>query len=107
MRSWLGGKKGPETAPPAPSASSAAGGGAPRYTANTIEAQLRQLADYAFMLRDYGTALANYRLAGAEFKGDKAWRHYAGALEMACAWRVHGVCMARAWHVHGACMARA
>jgi hypothetical protein len=82
MRSWLGGKKGPETAPPAPSASSAAAasGGAPRYTANTIEAQLRQLADYAFMLRDSGTALANYRLAGGEFKGDKAWRHYAGAL---------------------------
>jgi len=85
MRSWLGGKKGPETASPAPSASSAAAasGGAPRYTANTIEAQLRQLADYAFLLRDYATALANYRLAGADFKGDKAWRHYAGTLEMA------------------------
>ena len=44
--------------------------------------QLRQLADYAFMLRDYPTALANYRLAGAEFKSDKAWKHYAGTLEM-------------------------
>ena len=43
MRSWLGGKKGPESAPPAPSASSSAAGGAPRYTANTIEAQLRQV----------------------------------------------------------------
>ena len=84
VRSWLGTKKGPEpSAQPAPSASSTSTSGAPRYTANTIEAQLRQLADYAFLLRDYATALANYRAAGAEFKGDKAWRHYAGTLEMA------------------------
>eukprot|EP00964_Phaeocystis_antarctica_P071978 scaffold43968_cov61-Phaeocystis_antarctica.AAC.5 len=24
---------------------------------------------------------------------------------MACAWRVHGVCMACAWRVHGVCIA--
>ena len=36
-----------------------------------------KLADYLFLLRDYPAALQYYRSAGSEFKGDKAWRHYA------------------------------
>lgn len=55
----------------------------PRYTSNTLELQTLKLADYAFLLRDYSTALSNYRQAGTEFKGDKAWRHY--ALSQDCA----------------------
>jgi len=55
----------------------------PRYTSNAIEAQMMKLADYAFLLRDYGIALKSYRDAGLEFKSDKAWRHYALSQEMA------------------------
>ena len=54
-----------------------------RYTYGTIEAQTRQLADCAFLLSDYQTALTYYRAAGGEFKSDKAWTHHAGCLEMA------------------------
>ena len=38
-----------------------------------------QLADYAFLLRDAGTALSFYRDAASEFKKDKAWRHHGSA----------------------------
>ena len=48
----------------------------------SIEAQTRQLADCSFLLGDYATALTHYRQASGEFKGDKAWNHYAISLEM-------------------------
>ena len=67
---------------------SGAGAGSSRYTSSTIESQTRQLADFAFLLSDYGTALTYYRAAGSEFKSDKSWRHYAAALEM-CALCLH------------------
>ena len=75
LRSWLGGKKTGEGSTPLMGLHS--GRKLPRYTSNTIEAQTVKLADYAFLLRDFATALTYYRAAGSEFKGDKAWRHYA------------------------------
>lgn len=92
FRSWLGGKK---VSSPGASASgfggiglaaSASGGGgaaAPRYLSTSIEAHMRQIADYAFFLADYSLAHSYYRSAASEFKSDKAWRHYAHAQEMA------------------------
>jgi len=100
FRSWLGGKK--LSSSPGAAASSVlgglsagAGGGAgaggsgewptaavPRYLSTAIEAHLRQIADYAFFLRDFPLALSYYRSAASEFKSDKAWRHYAHAQEM-------------------------
>ena len=87
-----------------------------RYVCGSIEAQTRQLADCAYLLGDYSTALTAYRQgewcskhartiiihpptlitthpsdtrtlpsstqAASEFKGDKAYWHYACALEM-------------------------
>ena len=43
-----------------------------------MESQIRVLADYAFMLRDYDLALQNYRLLSGDYKTDKAWKRYAG-----------------------------
>ena len=81
LRSWLGGKKGGEGSAPLMGLHSGRKL-PPRYTSNTIEAQTMKLADYAFLLRDFTTALTYYRAAGSEFKGDKAWRHYAFSQEM-------------------------
>ena len=53
-----------------------------KYPSGSIEAQTRMLADYTFLLGDYQTALGYYRNAAGEFKGDRAWWHYAAALEM-------------------------
>ena len=44
---------------------------------------MRKLADYSFMLRDYKLALSTYDILRTDFNNDKAWRHYAGAAEMA------------------------
>lgn len=44
---------------------------------------MRKLADYAMMLRDYRLAHATFEILCQDFKNDKAWRHYAGANEMA------------------------
>jgi hypothetical protein len=41
------------------------------------------LADYCFMLRDWKLALSTYDILRTDFQNDKAWRHYAGAAEMA------------------------
>eukprot|EP00897_Mesotaenium_endlicherianum_P006564 jgi/Mesen1/5936/ME000301S05060 len=57
------------------------------YTHKSMESQIRVLADYALMVRDYELALANYRLLAGDYKSDKAWKHYAGAQEMT------GVCL--------------
>ena len=79
LRSWLGAGHG-KTSGASPNA--AGGAGSMRYSCGTIEAQTRQLADCAFLLGDYATALTAYRQAAGEFKGDRAWWHYAAALEM-------------------------
>jgi len=49
------------------------------YAHNTPEAQMRKLADYAFMLRDYKFAHAVYDTVKKDFSADKAWKYYAGA----------------------------
>lgn len=53
------------------------------YRPDAPEALMRKLADYAFMLRDFKLALSTYDLLRTDFTNDKAWRHYAGAAEMA------------------------
>ena len=74
LRSWLGGRT---THAHSPTSSSASGGSSgARHHSGTIEAQTRQLADCAFLLGDFGTALSAYRQAASEFKGDKAWWHF-------------------------------
>ncbi|KAI0244438.1 hypothetical protein L0F63_002264, partial [Massospora cicadina] len=52
------------------------------YPYTTPEAQLRKLADYAFMLRDYDFARSTYEDVKKDFQADGAWRFYAGAQEM-------------------------
>jgi trafficking protein particle complex subunit 8 len=53
------------------------------YRPDVPEALMRKLADYCFMLRDYKLALSTYDILRTDFNNDKAWRHYAGAAEMA------------------------
>ncbi|ORY09640.1 ER-golgi trafficking TRAPP I complex 85 kDa subunit-domain-containing protein [Clohesyomyces aquaticus] len=53
------------------------------YTPSAPEAVMRKLADYSFMLRDFKLALSTYDILRTDFNNDKAWRHYAGAAEMA------------------------
>lgn len=52
------------------------------YSALSPEAQLRKLADFAFMLRDYKFAYSIYELLKRDFQTDKAWGYLAGAQEM-------------------------
>ncbi|KAL2022589.1 hypothetical protein VTK56DRAFT_4933 [Thermocarpiscus australiensis] len=53
------------------------------YRADTPEAILRKLADYAFMLRDWKLAMSTYDLLRSDFQNDKAWKYHAAANEMA------------------------
>ncbi|KAF2873380.1 ER-golgi trafficking TRAPP I complex 85 kDa subunit-domain-containing protein [Massariosphaeria phaeospora] len=53
------------------------------YRPDAPEALMRKLADYCFMLRDWKLALSTYDILRTDFNNDKAWRHYAGAAEMA------------------------
>lgn len=53
------------------------------YAFNTPEGQLRKLADFAFMLRDYKLAYTTYDLLKRDFHNDKAWSHLAASQEMA------------------------
>ncbi|KAK5165225.1 uncharacterized protein LTR77_009323 [Saxophila tyrrhenica] len=52
------------------------------YPPSANEATMRRLADYAMVLRDYRLAQSTFEILCQDFKGDKAWRHYAGANEM-------------------------
>ncbi|CCG82666.1 Putative uncharacterized protein [Taphrina deformans PYCC 5710] len=52
------------------------------YPPNSPEAQLRKLADFAFMLRDWKTANSVYDMLRKDYSNDKAWKHHAGAQEM-------------------------
>lgn len=53
-----------------------------RYSYASSEIQLRKMADYCFLLRDYDSALTTYKLAASEFKNNKQdMKHYAGANE--------------------------
>ncbi|KAF1990861.1 hypothetical protein K402DRAFT_401012 [Aulographum hederae CBS 113979] len=53
------------------------------YRPDAPEATMRKLADYAFMLRDFKLAQSTYDILRSDFNSDKAWKHYAGANEMA------------------------
>ncbi|KAF8463514.1 ER-golgi trafficking TRAPP I complex 85 kDa subunit-domain-containing protein [Kalaharituber pfeilii] len=52
------------------------------YIPTSPEAQMRKLADYAFMLRDWKLAHSIYDLLRVDFSNDKAWKYHAGAQEM-------------------------
>ncbi|EWC45343.1 hypothetical protein DRE_00742 [Drechslerella stenobrocha 248] len=52
------------------------------YDPITPEAQMRKLADWAFMLRDWKLAYDVYNTIRSDFNNDKAWLHVAGAQEM-------------------------
>jgi len=53
------------------------------YRADSPEAIMRRLADYAFMLRDWKLAMSTYDLLRTDFSNDKAWKYHASANEMA------------------------
>lgn len=52
------------------------------YPPKAAEAQLRKLADFAFMLRDWRLAHSVYDMLRKDYSNDKAWRYHAGAQEM-------------------------
>lgn len=52
------------------------------YLPSSPEAQMRKLADFAFMLRDWKLAHSVYDMLRTDFNTDKAWKHTAGAQEM-------------------------
>jgi hypothetical protein len=49
------------------------------YPHTSPEAQMRKLADWAFMLRDYKFASSVYETLKKDFASDKAWKYYGGA----------------------------
>jgi hypothetical protein len=53
-----------------------------RYRYDTIESQIRLLADSAFMLQDYEVALSMYTMVKEDYRADKAYLHFAAANEM-------------------------
>ncbi|KAF4584211.1 cis-Golgi transport protein particle complex subunit [Ophiocordyceps camponoti-floridani] len=52
------------------------------YPADSPEAIMRRLADYAFMLRDWKLAYSTYDLLRSDFSEAKAWKYHAAANEM-------------------------
>ncbi|KAL3090885.1 hypothetical protein niasHS_007260 [Heterodera schachtii] len=53
------------------------------YASDSIELQMRRMADLAFLFGLYGFAYQTYQSLKKEFANDQAWLHHAGALEMA------------------------
>ncbi|EHK46258.1 hypothetical protein TRIATDRAFT_128499 [Trichoderma atroviride IMI 206040] len=53
------------------------------YRADTSEAIMRKLADFAFMLRDWKLAHSTYDLLRSDFSESKAWKYHAATNEMA------------------------
>ena len=53
------------------------------YPPESPEAAMRQLGDYAFMLRDWKLAYSTFDSLRADFGHDKAWNYHAAANEMA------------------------
>jgi len=53
------------------------------YPPESPEATMRQLGDYAFMLRDWKLAYSTYDFLRTDFSHDKAWSYHAAANEMA------------------------
>ncbi|CAI5512733.1 unnamed protein product [Closterium sp. Naga37s-1] len=69
------------------------------YTYRSPESQIRQLADAAMMLQDFQLALDNYRLVAADYRRDKAWKHYAGAQGYS---KIIGNCQSNAMYLKNA-----
>ncbi|KAJ2715307.1 hypothetical protein H4R19_001272 [Coemansia spiralis] len=57
-------------------------GGDVYFRYDSPEALMRKLADYSFMLKDFGFAQSVYQVARRDFQSEKAWKCYAGAQEM-------------------------
>ena len=53
------------------------------YAPESSEGVMRQLADHAFMLRDWKLAYQTYEILRTDFGNDKAWKYHAAANEMA------------------------
>lgn len=53
------------------------------FRADSPEAIMRKLADYAFMLRDWKLAHATYELLRSDYADFKAWKYHAATNEMA------------------------
>lgn len=49
-----------------------------RYPYTAPEAQMRKLADYAFMIRDYKFAHTIYDTVRRDYATDKAYKYHAG-----------------------------
>ncbi|KAF9320941.1 Trafficking protein particle complex 8 [Podila horticola] len=80
FRRYFGtGSKGPASAQQSPMAGP---NGGVIYPHAAPEAQMRKLADWAFMLRDYKFASSVYETAKKDYASDKAWKYYGGAQEM-------------------------
>ena len=83
---WTGIGAGSRSSPTSTGAGSGASGNYDSisgiYRADTPEALLRKLADYALMLRDYKLAASTYELLRTDYGNDKAWKYLAGANEM-------------------------
>lgn len=54
------------------------------YSPDAPEAIMRQLADYAFMLKDFKFAFSTYESIRSDFNNDRAWLYHASATELAC-----------------------
>ncbi|KAL8897150.1 MAG: hypothetical protein Q9207_007355 [Kuettlingeria erythrocarpa] len=54
------------------------------YPPESPEVTMRQLGDYAFMLRDFKLAFTTYDSIRTDFSTDKAWLYHASATELAC-----------------------
>ena len=66
------------TKPPGPTTASSTNS-VVSYPFGSPEAQLRKLADYAFMLQDYRFAMGIYDTVRKDFLADKAFKYLAGA----------------------------
>ena len=84
---WTGFGTAKSTAPGLAGASNPSGGNYNYhqgfYPPETAESTMRQLGDYAFMLRDWKLAYSIYDILRADFGHDKAWTYHAAANEMA------------------------
>ncbi len=67
-----------------PVAAASANGSAVPYGGGSVEGQMRALADLAFMMQDYDTALSTLRLLASDLRSDKAWKQYAAVQVHRC-----------------------
>jgi len=51
-----------------------------RYAYNSIEMQLRQFGDVAFLLQSYELAFTSYHQVKRDFQSASTWLYYAGAV---------------------------